>query len=97
MKANDLINKTDECLKKLFARHSINEPYYTMLRELQQDIYKYKNRKVFAEKLRGQGKTIREIAKEMGYKHPGFITNLLKLKTSSPIEKTQCGVGKKIA
>lgn len=31
-----------------------------------------------AKKLRSQGKTIRQIAKELGYKHPGSISHLLK-------------------
>lgn len=33
-----------------------------------------------AHKLKKEGKTIREIAKLLGYKHPGSITNLLSKK-----------------
>lgn len=80
MKPDDLILKTDAALKKVFARVTLVSPYYEMLREIQQDIYKYQNRKEIAVKMQKEGKTIREIAKYLGYKHPGSVTSILPQK-----------------
>ena len=40
----------------------------------------YASRPLLAKGLREKGYTIREIARMLGYKHPGSITNLLKTK-----------------
>lgn len=77
MTEKQIINKTSEVLKKVFSRVPLSEPYYTMLRELQGEIYLYETRKERAKKLKSQGKTVRQIAKEMGYNHPGSISYLL--------------------
>lgn len=74
----EIIKKTSIALSNVFKRMVIKEPYYTMLRELQQDIYRLENKKETASNLRKRGKSIRQIAKEMGYKHPGSVSHLLK-------------------
>ena len=77
MNETEIINKTSDVLKKVFSRVALHEPYYTLLRELQRDIHLWETRKERAAELKSKGKTIREIAKEMGYKHPGSISHLL--------------------
>jgi hypothetical protein len=77
MKRDELIDKTDIVINRLFRRVAIKEPEYTMLRELQADIIRFKERKAIATEMKEAGSTIREIATALGYKHPGSVTHLL--------------------
>lgn len=78
MKTEQLIEKVDDVLKKVFSRVELKEPYYAMLRGLQRDIYIHQNRKKLAQSYKKGGMTIRSIAKKLGYENPGSVTALLK-------------------
>lgn len=72
-----IIDKTEKIIELLFKRVALVEPYYTLLRELQADIHFYKTREQSARKMRKKGASIRQIAKALGFKHPGSVTHLL--------------------
>lgn len=77
MNEKQLIKKTEKIIKDVLSKVPLKSPHYEMLRELQKDILLYNDRKKIAKSMRKRGATIREIAKELGYKHPGSITYLL--------------------
>lgn len=88
-----IIDETETFLKRLFARVALHSPYYEEARVLQDNIARFKQgletpaRKAKLDKngklaeaakhFKEGGLTIREIAKIMGYKHPGSISHLL--------------------
>lgn len=81
MTRDRIIDNAEIVIDRIFRRVAIKDPEYTMLRKLQVDIKKFKERKAIAAEMKQDGATIREIATALGYKHPGSVTHLLKEET----------------
>lgn len=75
---DELIERSEYVLNRILQRVALVSPFYDMATVLRSEIRKHRSAPQIAKALRKNGYTIREIAKELGLKHPGSVHHILK-------------------